>query len=90
MYKILGLTDEVTTCECCGKQNLKHTVVLDNGENMVHFGSSCAAKKLGQKQGAIELEGKVRAYAAKLQGKGFDSEKIANAVAARYGWCKHL
>ena len=25
MAKILGITDERTTCECCGKANLKRT-----------------------------------------------------------------
>lgn len=46
--KILGISDEVTTCECCGKKNLKRTVVLTNGEGEVHYGSECAAKALRQ------------------------------------------
>ena len=49
-YKILGITDEVTTCERCGRDDLKRTVrlgVLDldgNVEDAVHFGCDCAAK----------------------------------------------
>src|SRR6185369_5700834 len=27
--KFLGTTDEVTTCECCGRSNLKGTVALE-------------------------------------------------------------
>jgi hypothetical protein len=47
-YEYLGTTDEVTTCDCCGKTNLKNTVVirdLDTGEDL-YFGVSCAAKAL--------------------------------------------
>lgn len=46
--KLLGINDDVTTCECCGKQNLKCTVVLssDDGMGQVHFGRDCAAKAL--------------------------------------------
>jgi len=45
----LGITDEVTTCECCGKSNLKRTVALDNGGGVVYYGTSCAARALGMK-----------------------------------------
>ncbi len=42
--KILAITDETTTCECCGKTNLKRVVVIekDNGD-VVRYGSDCAA-----------------------------------------------
>ena len=45
--KILGINDEVTTCECCGRINLKHTVVIsfDGGSTVGgHFGCVCASK----------------------------------------------
>lgn len=46
MKKILGFTEEITTCECCGKQNLKGTYAIEiDGMNPVYFGSSCAFKK---------------------------------------------
>lgn len=44
MLKIIGINDEVTTCECCGKSNLKCTVVLTNGEGEFHYGRDCAAR----------------------------------------------
>lgn len=47
--KILGISDEVTTCECCGRKNLKRTVVLSCGEGEVHYGSQCAADALRAK-----------------------------------------
>lgn len=44
--KVLGVTDETTTCECCGKQNLKRVVVLDIDGNVVRYGCDCAARAL--------------------------------------------
>jgi len=46
MWKVLGKSDEVTTCECCGKANLKLTVILTNGEGEVRYGRDCAARAL--------------------------------------------
>lgn len=46
MWKLLGINDDVTTCECCGKSNLKCTVVLTNGDGEVCYGRDCAARAL--------------------------------------------
>lgn len=41
--KVVGTTDEFTSCCCCGKENLKRTVVMqDSNGNYSFFGSSCA------------------------------------------------
>lgn len=52
-FKILGLTDEITTCDCCGRVNLKATVALDRCDvegnetgDIVHYGRDCAAKAI--------------------------------------------
>lgn len=47
MFKLLGITDEITTCDCCGKSNLKFTVGFENevGE-VVHYGRDCAGAAL--------------------------------------------
>lgn len=45
-WRILGKNDEVTTCECCGKTNLKLTVILTNGDGEVRYGRDCAARVL--------------------------------------------
>lgn len=47
-YTILGTSDEVTTCDCCGKKNLRSTVALEatDGSGDVHFGRVCAARAL--------------------------------------------
>lgn len=47
MYTIEGITDERDSCDCCGKTNLKRTVVLrtEDGE-FVFFGTTCAARAM--------------------------------------------
>ena len=69
--KILGINDDVTTCECCGRAGLKKTVVLELGDcgSQVHYGTQCAAKTLrfgaGAKLTATKLEAE-----AKMAGAG--------------------
>jgi hypothetical protein len=53
-YKIKGTTNDVTTCELCGRPELKGTVMLapldvDGNEDgdVSYFGTSCAAKASG-------------------------------------------
>lgn len=61
--KVLGVTDTVVECDCCGKKNLKVTVIMEVNGELVHYGRDCAArtlfgktsKKIVQK---IENEGK--------------------------------
>ena len=60
IYAIHGTTDEVTVCACCGKKNLRNTVVLEvvegvNAGDVMHFGSHCAARALGQSKSKAEL-----------------------------------
>ena len=45
--KILGITDERDSCDCCGKNGLKRTVALETamGE-FVFYGTTCAANAL--------------------------------------------
>src|ERR1700686_2378031 len=52
-----GITDAVTTCDCCGKSNLKQTVIMEltSGE-LVHYGSVCAARNTGKTQKQIKRE----------------------------------
>ena len=45
--KILGYTEEITTCDCCGKNNLKGTFAIEFNENLAYFGSVCAFKLHG-------------------------------------------
>lgn len=48
-YQVAGTSNDVTTCECCGRANLKKTVVVqlvEDGAVMgeTYLGSSCAVR----------------------------------------------
>lgn len=53
----LLITDEVTTCDCCGRADLKRTVLmrLDCG-GLVNYGTTCAARNSGKDQRQIKKE----------------------------------
>ncbi|MEN5181740.1 hypothetical protein ABE501_18415 [Comamonas testosteroni] len=57
MAKALGTDDSITTCDCCGKSNLKFTVTieLDDGE-LVHYGQVCAQRNTGKDRKTINTE----------------------------------
>lgn len=58
--KVLGFSDEITVCDCCGKTNLSGTfgVETDAGD-VLHYGSVCVNKVYGKKRGtAIKFEAK--------------------------------
>lgn len=85
MPTILGTTDTVTTCECCGRSDLKTTVVFGNedGTPTAYYGSECAAKFSGTTKAVIAktvatLAKKVREQAEK------DRNRKANADRAAY------
>lgn len=47
--RFLGSTDDVTSCDCCGRTDLKSTVALSfDGDVTVYYGVVCAAKALGR------------------------------------------
>jgi len=45
--RFLGTTDEHTTCDCCGKSRLKHTVAIElSCGDVVYYGATCAARSI--------------------------------------------
>ncbi len=76
MARALGTNDSVTTCDCCGKSNLKSTVImeLDSGE-IVHYGRVCARRNTGKEQKTITSEIK--------------AERARKVEAARVEWKAH-
>jgi hypothetical protein len=55
--KALYLDDSITTCDCCGRTELKATVAmqLDCG-GILHYGRTCAARNSGKDQKQIRQE----------------------------------
>lgn len=79
-YTIQGISDEVTTCDCCGKSNLKRTVCLQpaDGTGAVYFGVNCAAQ-------AMSIKGR---YTARTAGTFVQAVKARDeAKAARDAVC---
>ena len=53
----LYITDEIDTCDCCGRTDLKATVAMrlsDGG--ILHYGRTCAARNSGKTAKQIKLE----------------------------------
>lgn len=44
---ILGYTEDVTTCDCCGKSDLKGTYAIEFNGDLGYYGSVCAFKLHG-------------------------------------------
>jgi hypothetical protein len=61
VFRVGGTTDQITTCELCGKPELKGTVQMieldaDGNDFADHYyGSSCAAKAAGWTQKAVNM-----------------------------------
>jgi hypothetical protein len=57
MARALKIDESVTTCDCCGKVNLKQTVLmeLDDGAR-ANYGTTCAARNSGKSQKEIRAE----------------------------------
>ena len=68
--QLLGITDEITTCDCCGKSKLKKTFVIkdDNG-NINYYGSTCYARIMGikPKDSKIKIDGHTICSAGRIQ-----------------------
>lgn len=58
-FEVLGISDEVTACDCCGKSNLKRTVCIHDNESgeTKYFGTTCAVAPV--KGFGVEKEVKV-------------------------------
>jgi hypothetical protein len=65
MAVALGTTDEITVCDCCGKVDLKLTVImrLDDGQ-IVNYGTTCAGRNTGKTKQQIRDESRAHAEAS--------------------------
>jgi len=56
-YLIEGITDAVSTCDCCGRTGLRRVVALRDAETgeVAMFGTTCAARALGMARSKGEM-----------------------------------
>ena len=78
--RYLGTTDEVTTCDHCGRSDLKNTVALQIGEDAdpVYYGVTCAAHALKTTVKDVRSASKRAddAKAAAVQAERYRQQKI--------------
>lgn len=59
-FIVLGSTDEVNTCDCCGKSNLKATwavEMIDAPEGgVLYYGSTCVTRNTGKTMKEVRSE----------------------------------
>jgi hypothetical protein len=80
--RFLGTTDDVTTCECCGRSDLKSTVALSIDESdPVYFGVTCAAHALRRSVKEIKAGSRAADEAKALAKRkaAAEAERIRNA-----------
>lgn len=80
--KLLGVTDERETCDCCGKRGLKRVVALEkkSGE-VVYYGSNCAALALyGKKTPALAKRIDLEAQAIERERERLHASKLARVA----------
>ena len=72
-YTVLGITDERTSCDCCGKVDLKKVVALNDNETgeIVYFGTTCAtsAKKYTSKDDISIIKNDIKIAKSKISEK---------------------
>lgn len=87
MKTIIGYTDSVNECDCCGKTELKGTFCIDLDGVELYYGSVCAFKTHGvsdeEKKSAInnfKKEQQLEVMLADSRGTDFDKRKIVDFV----------
>lgn len=57
-FKIIGFTDKVNECDCCGKTELKGTYCISIEGNEFYYGSTCSSNTI--KVSSDEIKKKVK------------------------------
>jgi len=86
MAKALGTDDSINTCDCCGRTELKFTVLieLDDGE-IVNYGQVCAGRNTGKTRPQMNAEMKsARAQAIEAARKEWFTSEAYAAEEARF------
>lgn len=103
IYRNLGFTDEVTSCDCCGKTDLKGTYCIENLQtgDIMYFGCVCAAKRMqwSKKEFTTRYKADVKEQTSAAQQEYRRSEEMSNYnnwvnglpdTATDEGWAKRM
>jgi len=86
-FRYIGVTDDCVTCQNCGKDELRSTVVLaildadGNAEEVTYYGSTCAARALAVRGGGRKVLDAARA----AQTRTAEQARFAREQLAFYG-----
>lgn len=84
---ILGVSDDVTGCECCGKTGLKRTVALGDADGaVVYYGTDCAARALGVTGKQVDKDVRSAARKAADERAAAHARRINEEGAAYDSW----
>lgn len=87
MVKIMGIHADTSTCECCGKTGLNRVVALQFEDGSIrNYGTTCAAKAMGAKKTALDVQYDAIAYAQKWVNEGRDLNAVAKATWNKFGF----
>ena len=80
-YQIKGTTDTVCTCDCCGRTDLKCTVILSLDGAVSYFGRTCAARAAGLPAKTIDSAAKSadRVAAEAKRAEAFRASEVQTA-----------
>jgi hypothetical protein len=90
-YRYIGTTDEQTQCDKCGRAELRSTVIvaeLDQDGNVaevLHYGSTCAARALSARYGVKVTKAQVMNAAASAELDRRNAARDARDMLAYYG-----
>lgn len=94
IFAVLGTTNDITTCEHCGRTDLKHTIVLDaldaDGNrtgDISYYGATCGARAAGWTTAAeFRKAAKTADTAAREAKQARDDADTAAFCARRDAW----
>ena len=79
-WQILGISDEVETCEHCSKTGLKRTVCLTDGEGELYVGTTCAANMMGVRKEYVAKKAHEAQYEADKERESQEWSSILNSM----------
>lgn len=86
-WQVIGITDEQTECEVCGKVELKSTVLLELGDgSQLYAGTTCAARKLRTTTGKIRSA--IDAYVIQREIERSRNRRVARDIVRVLGGCQ--
>lgn len=81
-HRNLGFTEEVTSCDCCGRVDLKGTYAIEDLQNggIMYFGCVCAAKRMqwSKKEFTTRYKAEEREQTTAAQQEYRRSQEMAN------------